>query len=25
MSLILQPFLSAFDVQDKYVDAWQSR
>jgi prepilin-type N-terminal cleavage/methylation domain-containing protein len=24
MSLILQPFLSAFDVQDKYVDAWQA-
>jgi prepilin-type N-terminal cleavage/methylation domain-containing protein len=23
MSLILQPFLSTFDVQDKYVDLWQ--
>jgi prepilin-type N-terminal cleavage/methylation domain-containing protein len=22
MTLIFQPFLSAFDVQDKYVDAW---
>ncbi len=24
MTLIFQPFLSAFDVQDKYVDAWQA-
>jgi prepilin-type N-terminal cleavage/methylation domain-containing protein len=23
MTLIFQPFLSTFDVQDKYVDAWQ--
>jgi len=25
MTLIFQPFLSTFDVQDKYVDVWQSR
>jgi prepilin-type N-terminal cleavage/methylation domain-containing protein len=24
MTLIFQPFLSTFDVQDKYVDAWQA-
>lgn len=25
MTLIFQPFLSTFEVQDKYVDVWQSR
>jgi hypothetical protein len=23
MTLIFQPFLSTFEVQDKYVDVWQ--
>lgn len=25
MTLVFQPFLSTFEVQDKYVDVWQSR